>query len=134
MWRSEEQVGALGLEPEQSRLLARVPQARGGRDLVIDAAPGPVADALDGLRQVLDRLDPEVADRVIFDLGLLRDRGYYTGAVFEVYAAGVGMPLGGGGRYDDLLANFGHDHPAAGFALSVDRVHLALAAESRGNA
>ena len=35
-------------------------------------------------------------------------------------------------RYDDLLGSFGRDLPAAGFALGVDRVHLALAAESEG--
>jgi len=130
----EAQVAALGLAPEQARTLARVPQMRGGRELLADAAPGPLADALDGLRQILDRLDHAVADRVIFDLGLIRDRGYYTGAVFEIYAPGVGMPLGGGGRYDDLLARFGRDMPAAGFALGVDRVHLALAAETEAQA
>ena len=41
--------------------------------------------------------------RVIFDLGLVRNIGYYTGAVFEVYDPALGGPIGGGGRYDDLL-------------------------------
>ena len=45
----------------------------------------------------------DVAARVIFDLGLVRGLGYYTGAVFEVYDPALGEPLGGGGRYDDLL-------------------------------
>ncbi len=48
-------------------------------------------------------LSPDVAERVIFDLGLVRTLGYYTGPVFEVYDAAFGSPLGGGGRYDDLL-------------------------------
>lgn len=130
----ETRVGALDLDAEQAHQLARIPQTRGGREILEQSAPGPVADALAGLRRVLDALEPAVADRVIFDLGLLRDRGYYTGAVFEVYAPGLGMTLGGGGRYDDLLGSFGRDLPAAGFALGVDRVHLALAAESEGNA
>ena len=52
-----------------------------------------------------------VADRVIFDLGLVRALGYYTGAVFEVYDPAVGFTLGGGGRYDDLIGRFGRDLP-----------------------
>ena len=44
----------------------------------------------------------DAAERVIFDLGLIRDLGYYTGAIFEVYDSALGVPLGGGGRYDDL--------------------------------
>jgi ATP phosphoribosyltransferase regulatory subunit HisZ len=41
------------------------------------------------------------------------------------------MPLGSGGRYDDLLGGFGRALPAVGFALEVERVHVALAAEER---
>ena len=46
-----------------------------------------------------------VADRVQIDLGLLRDLGYYSGAIFEVYDPALGHVLGGGGRYDGLLAS-----------------------------
>ena len=77
-------------------------------------------------------LDPEVAERVIFDLGLVRNIGYYTGAVFDVYDPALGAPIGGGGRYDELLGRFGRSLPAVGFALGVDRLHLALAGEERG--
>ena len=68
---------------------------------------------------------------MIFDLGLSRAPGYYTGAVFEVYDPAVGMPIGGGGRYDHLLGQFGRELPAVGFALEVEKLHLALAAEER---
>jgi ATP phosphoribosyltransferase regulatory subunit len=85
-----------------------------------------------GLRKVHALLDQSVADRVIFDLGLsLRSIGYYTGAIFEVYDPAVGMPIGGGGRYDELLGRFGASQPAVGFALAVDRLHAALAGEER---
>ena len=47
---------------------------------------------------------------------------------FKIYAPGWGLPLGGGGRYDALLAQFGHDEPAVGFSLSLDWVVGALAA------
>jgi len=104
---------------------------RGGPE-VLDAAPGPLADALAGLRGVHELLGPELASRVIFDLGLARDLDYYTGAVFEVYDEALGTPLAGGGRYDDLLGRFGRPLPAVGFAINVDRLHVALAGEERG--
>ena len=69
---------------------------------------------------------------MIFDLGLVRNIGYYTGAIFDVYDPALGAPIGGGGRYDDLLGRFGRRLPAVGFALGVDRLHIALAGEERG--
>ena len=72
------------------------------------------------------------ADRVQIDLGLLRDLGYYSGAIFEVYDPALGHILGGGGRYDGFLAKFGPDLPAAGFSLYLERVHVAqMEEESR---
>jgi ATP phosphoribosyltransferase regulatory subunit len=124
----EAELTPLGLDDADKELLLRVPQLRGGPEL-LDDAEGPVAQAVAGLRQVYELLAPEVAERVIFDLGLTRDLGYYTGAVFEVYDPALGSPLGGGGRYDDLLGRFGRPMPAVGFALGIDRLHIALAGE-----
>ena len=124
----ERAIPALGLGAEQADQLVRVPQLRGGPG-VLEAPDGPVADALSGLRQMLGLLEPAVAERVIFDLGLARGLGYYTAAVFDVYDPALGEPLGGGGRYDDLLGRFGRDLPAVGFAIGVDRLHAALAGE-----
>jgi ATP phosphoribosyltransferase regulatory subunit len=83
------------------------------------------------MRAVHALLEPAVADRVIFDLGLVRSLGYYTGAVFQVYDPAHGIPIGSGGRYDDLLASFGRPLPAVGFALNVERLHIALTGEER---
>jgi ATP phosphoribosyltransferase regulatory subunit len=122
----EGQVDALTLGGEERDLLVRLPQLRGGRD-VLDRAE---TEGLDGLRTLHDRLaERGVAERVIFDLGLVRELGYYTGSVFEVYDPAVGFTLGGGGRYDELIGRFGRDLPACGLALDVQRVHLAQAAE-----
>jgi ATP phosphoribosyltransferase regulatory subunit len=125
----------VGLEREASQLgvrdeVLRVAQLRGGPE-VLEAPAGPVADACEGLRAVHALLEPDVASRVIFDLGLLRDLDYYTGAVFEVYDPALGAPIGGGGRYDDLLGRFGRPLPAVGFAIGIDRLHIALAGEER---
>ena len=123
----EREVEGLRMGAEATEALTSVPQRRGGAE-VLDAAGA----AADGLRTVVDQLPPGVAERVIFDLGLARGLGYYTGAVFEVYDAALGAPLGGGGRYDDLLGRFGRDLPAAGWALNVERLHIALVGERRG--
>jgi ATP phosphoribosyltransferase regulatory subunit len=123
----ERRVRDLGLGAEETDRLVRVPQQRGGRE-ILDAVPGPVS----ALRTLHDRLAPQVAERVIFDLGLVRQLGYYTGAVFEVYDPALGAPIGRGGRYDDLLGRFGRPLPAVGFALGVDRLHIALHGEERG--
>jgi ATP phosphoribosyltransferase regulatory subunit len=120
----EHQVDALGLGPQDRDLLVRLPRLRGGAEILSDA-PG-----LEGLRTLYRELEQRgVADRVIFDLGLVRELGYYTGSVFEVYDPAVGFTLGGGGRYDELIGRFGRDLPACGLALDVQRVHLAQAAE-----
>ncbi len=122
----EWQVNELGLGQAERDLLVGLPQLRGGREVLERADTA----GLDGLRALYELLaERGVADRVIFDLGLVRELGYYTGSVFEVYDPAVGFTLGGGGRYDDLIGRFGRDLPACGLALDVQRVHLAQAAE-----
>ena len=62
------------------------------------------------------------ADKIIFDLGIIRDFEYYTGMVFEAYAPNVGYSLAGGGRYDHMLKDFGVACPATGFAVGIERI------------
>jgi ATP phosphoribosyltransferase regulatory subunit len=112
-----------------------VPGLRGGAD-VLDRAEelmGEVAaTALIELRGLHDELSGRgYAERLILDLGLVHELGYYTGAVFEVYDPAVGFALGGGGRYDQLIGRFGRPRPACGLALDVQRVHVAQAAEEK---
>ncbi len=63
-----------------------------------------------------------IKNEVSFDLTLHRDVSYYTGIVFEAFAPGVGAPIALGGRYDDLLAQFGAPAPAIGFTFELERV------------
>lgn len=127
----EREVAALDLPAADAALLCSVPQARGGPE-VLTGLTGPPAEAAAGMRALHDLLPAAVAERVIFDLGLVRSLGYYTGAVFEIYDPAVGVPIGRGGRYDDLLARFGRPLPGVGFALGVEQLHVALAGEERG--
>jgi ATP phosphoribosyltransferase regulatory subunit len=126
----DREVNALRLDAADAELLLRLARTRGGPE-VLEGFSGAAAEALRGMREVHELLAPAVARRIIFDLGLVRSLGYYTGAVFQVYDPAYGVPLGSGGRYDDLLSSFGRAMPAVGFALNVERLHIALTAEEQ---
>ena len=79
------------------------------------------------LRQVVEALrSAGLGDGLAIDLGEVRGLDYYTGLVFRAYAPGLGFEVGGGGRYDTLLARFGRPMPAVGFMLGLDRLALLL--------
>ncbi len=131
----EQRVDELELPDQRKRTLVDLPQLRGGAEVIeraielggddVRAPISRLADVAAGLAQ------RDLADRVIFDLGLVRDLGYYTGAIFEVYDPALGHVIGGGGRYDELIGRFGRRVPACGFALYVERMHVAQAEEER---
>jgi len=61
------------------------------------------------------------------DAGFARGLEYYTGMIFEVYVPELDVALGGGGRYDRLIALFGGEStPAVGIAHGIDRIMLAM--------
>ena len=124
-----------GLEAHGRETLLRLPGMRGGAEVLDEARElggTAVERAAQRLQATYDALvERGVAGRVQLDLGLLRDLGYYTGAIVEVYDPALGHILGGGGRYDDLLGRFGRPLPAAGFGLYVERLHLAQMEEER---
>ena len=131
----EQQLLEAGLGAEQAATCVQLTQLRGGSE-VLDQARGlggaAVERAIGRLSETYDELQRRGAgERVQIDLGLLRDLGYYSGAILEVYDPAVGHVLGGGGRYDGLMKRFGLDLSAAGFALYLERVHTAQMEESR---
>jgi ATP phosphoribosyltransferase regulatory subunit len=121
-------------EGERETLLA-LPNLRGGPealDRARELGGGAVERATQRIAATYEALAArDVAGRVNVDLGLLRDLGYYTGAILEVYDPALGHVLGGGGRYDELMGRFGRPLPAAGFALYLERLHVAQAEEQR---
>ena len=129
------EIGRLGLSEPERDLLTAIPGLRGGsevleraRELGGEATERAVARLAETYEQIAER---GIATRVSLDLGLLRDLGYYTGAILEVYDPALGHVLGGGGRYDELMGRFGRPLPAVGFALYLERVHVAQAEEER---
>jgi ATP phosphoribosyltransferase regulatory subunit HisZ len=132
----ETEVAALeGIGAGERDVLVRIAEMRGGAE-VLDGARAlggaAVERAISRLQTTYDAVAARgVADRVQLDLGLLRDLGYYTGAILEVYDPALGHVLGGGGRYDELMGRFGKPLPAAGFGLYLERVHIAQAEEEK---
>ncbi len=123
-----------GLSPDSQESLCRLPLLHGKREILEEAS---TLAANERSRQALENLttiyrlleDYGVASYIRFDLGVIRDFSYYTGMVFEGYTPGLGFPLCGGGRYDRMLSDFGHDCPATGFGLGIERLMMALRQE-----
>lgn len=122
---------ANSVTPEASREISALPRLFGGRDVLDDAKkstsnPRSLA-ALENLRQVLEILEIHgVSDYLSIDLGETRGLGYHTGITFEGFVSGLGEPVCGGGRYDNLTARYGFDAPATGFTFNVLNLLSAL--------
>lgn len=122
---------ASGLSSGVQALLRQIPLLYGKEELLEQAysmVTNPVSRAaLDNLADIYCLLKGYGVEQYVnFDLGIIRDFEYYTGMVFEGYTPGLGFPLCGGGRYDNMLSSFGVDCPSTGFALGIERVLLAL--------
>lgn len=107
-----------------AQALVALPELIGRGEILERAAemafgPG-AAGSVARLRAIDELLAPREREQVVYDLGEIRGLGYYTGIQFEVFVAGVGRAVGFGGRYDQLLALYGADRPAVGFALEMD--------------
>jgi ATP phosphoribosyltransferase regulatory subunit len=127
-----------GAPPAIAEALLKLP-ALAGPPPVLDqaleafAACEPARAAVLELRGVVKALVAAgLESHLAVDLGEVRGLDYYTGLVFQAYGQGLGFEVGGGGRYDTLLARFGRPMPAVGFMLGLDRVALLL--ERQGSA
>ena len=139
--------GALLAPAAITSVLAFVEAGAGSRQATLDRLAdviGGSAEGDEGLAE-LGKIGEALAslgvgeDQALFDPSVVRGLEYYTGAVFEAELLGeeVGEDgqavrfgaIGGGGRYDDLVARFtGERTPAIGFSFGVSRLAAALAA------
>ena len=83
---------------------------------------------VDELQQILDLATVSgIAARLCIDPSLARGLSYYTGAIMEIAVKDLAGSLGGGGRYDNLVGMFaGHDIPACGFSLGLERILVVM--------
>jgi ATP phosphoribosyltransferase regulatory subunit len=124
-------LAASGVPARAIEALVRLTAMAGGPEVLDEAAEAfafspPALEAVAEVRAVAEALVAGGVSRLALDLAEVRGLDYYTGLVFRVFAPGLGFEVGGGGRYDTLLARFGRPLPAVGFMLGLDRVALLL--------
>lgn len=103
--------------------------------------------ALDRLAQIASVLRSlgVTGEQFRFDTAVVRGLEYYTGPVYEAQLVSNSSDViedqirfgsvGGGGRYDDLVARFrGERIPATGFSIGVSRLAAALQAQQAAEA
>lgn len=110
-----------------TKALKQLPRLFGGEE-VFDKAEALVDDekaknVISNLRNIYNCLtELGYNGKITVDLGIVNKLDYYTGVVIKGYLQGYGDAVLSGGRYNKLLAEFGYDVPATGFAVNVDAV------------
>ncbi|HEY1415444.1 MAG TPA: histidine--tRNA ligase [Caulobacteraceae bacterium] len=133
-----------GLKPAAiDAVTAFISARRETRGETLDALAGLICGSAEGASglEELARIGQALAamgvadSAAVIDPAVVRGLEYYTGAVFEAELVGDGDEaarlgsVGGGGRYDDLVARFtGEPMPATGFSFGVSRLAEALLA------
>ncbi|MEL0080397.1 MAG: ATP phosphoribosyltransferase regulatory subunit [bacterium] len=69
------------------------------------------------LKQELENINPEI--ECVLDLLDVRDFNYYSNVTFDISVPEIKDHIMSGGRYNNLLSNYGLNVPAMGFALNV---------------
>jgi ATP phosphoribosyltransferase regulatory subunit len=108
-----------------------IPGLFGTEDVVQKAidmtSAGVTKDTLDNLISVLDIINKKgLKGFITIDLGEVRGFDYYTGIIFEGFAHGVGKAILNGGRYDNLMAKYGYNCSATGFAFDIENLVNAM--------
>ncbi|MBB6673155.1 ATP phosphoribosyltransferase regulatory subunit [Cohnella nanjingensis] len=129
---------SLSLEEPIRSELEGILRLRGGQEVCDQALRLSGNDAAHlAIRHLCDLWDVlgayGVQEHVLIDLTMIGDFSYYTGMTFEGYAAHLGFPVVSGGRYDNLLAQFGRPAPATGFALKTTRILEVVEDEAEAN-
>lgn len=120
-------ISELSVSQKAKHKLEEILRMRGGEEICKEAetlSTDPLSQAsIDHLCEVWSVLKAYgVSDQVMIDLTMIGDFSYYTGMTFEGYASDLGFPVCSGGRYDNLLKQFGRPTPATGFALKTNRI------------
>lgn len=127
--RAREDAQALGAE--QAAILKRFIAISGEPDQVSRALRALADEAGLDLSAALDRFDLRTGfleargfapGSLEAAAGFARNLDYYSGFVFELRRAGGERPVAAGGRYDRLFERLGHEVPAIGAAIWLERL------------
>jgi histidyl-tRNA synthetase len=129
--RLDEELYNLGIRSQLKDTIMKMIGLKGKTNDVIPKArevfaSSPKAnEALTNLEQVLTSLEDYGVKRYAVDLSVARGLDFYTATVFEfdIPVLGAQKQVCGGGRYDNLIQEFGGPPtPATGFAFGFDRL------------
>ena len=117
----------LEIEEDIKKLMIDLPYMFGSDEIISRADVKGLNEtskqALNNLREIYDLLCLYGFEQYIsLDLGMLQSIDYYTGSIFKCYTHGVGFPIAAGGRYDNLMGDFGAKHGAVGCAVGINRI------------
>ncbi len=114
---------------QTTAILRELPELFGGREVfektrkLFDGYDGKLLKMLEYLKAIYDALgDLGLEESIIIDFGLVNQADYYSSLVFKGYTSKAKEPILSGGRYDNLLKDFGCNLPATGFAVNVDQI------------
>ena len=119
------------LDKKAAKKIIALVSLYGGGEVIDKAAKlcggdAPAKEALQNLTGICGALEKAgLGEKVTIDMGDMRGFGYYTGVTMEIFTES-GIPIGSGGRYDNLVKRFGPDLPAVGFAFDIDKMIQAL--------
>lgn len=107
--------------------LKRLPAMFGGEEVFEKAAElysnERINMMLDDLRKMYEEISKLIGcGKLTVDLGMVNNADYYTGVIIKGYLEGYGEEVLSGGRYNKLLADYGYDVPATGFAVNIDAI------------
>lgn len=116
---------------ETKRLIGRLAELYGSADILDEVKDVKLnqrsANAIGRLAELYHLIDEHgYADYISFDLSMLSKYSYYTGVFFRAITYGSGEPIAYGGRYDNLVRQFGMDVPAIGMSITVDYLMMGL--------
>ena len=137
-YKAEEILTGLKIEKEYIDLIVHISDRYSTRESLSELRAKTDNDkcreAIDRLIKITDILEEKGCGKYIsIDLGLLNKYNYYTGVLFRAYTYGFGDAVIKGGRYDNLVKEFGKDTPAIGFGISVDEMLIALREQEEGS-
>ncbi len=112
-------------ESDATRVLCKLPTLFGGEEVFEKAAALCTAERFTAILDELHALYHAVSQfidksHLRVDLSMMHRTDYYTGMILRGYLSGYGEEILSGGRYDKLIAEFGYDVPATGFAVNID--------------
>lgn len=127
----EELARGCGLSDSVREALFMLPQLFGSAGKLDDAKKyvnnAESLGAIEHLKSVYELLKVYGYEKYVsFDLGMLSELTYYTGIIFRAVTYEVGEPVANGGRYDELICQYGKPAASIGFSINVDFVLLAL--------